>query len=424
MITVVGWDGSPLSVEAEQALASATLVVGGARHLAAVQVPQQARTVVLGSLERGLAELSRDRAGRAVVIASGDPGFFGIVRAIRRAGMTPTVLPAVSSVALAFARLGLAWDDALVVTTHGRGIAPAVNVCRSAPKVAVLTGPGAGPSELGAALVGSYRTLHVLTSLGTADEEWLECSPEEAALREWREPNVVLSIAPGDPGGPPRWLGAAIPAPRQWALPESGYLHRDSMVTKAEVRALVLARLGPGLGRCVWDVGAGSGSIAVECARFGAYAVAIEREAEACARIEANAGSHAVEVTVVHGDAPEVLAGLPAPDAVFVGGGGLPAVLGSANRRPGRVVAAFTAMDHALAARAVLRERGYTVDGVQLAANRFAELPDDSVRLAATNPVFVVWGIRLDTGPESAAGPAGAGDSRGSDDADGRGESS
>lgn len=399
MITVVGWDGSPLSEAAIDALASATLVVGGARHLAAVPVPQQARTVVLGSLERGLAELTRDRAARAVVLASGDPGFFGIVRALRSAGLDPVVLPAVSSVALAFARLGLSWDDALVVSTHGRALGPAVNVCRTHAKVAVLTGPGAGPAELGAALVGSYRTLHVLTALGTAEEEWLECAPEEAALREWREPNVVLSLAAefqqhGESDGPARWVAGAQPIPQQWALPEHEYLHRDSMVTKSEVRALVLARLGPGLGRCVWDVGAGSGSVAVECARFGAFSVAVEREAEACARIEGNAGSHGVDVTVVNGEAPDVLAGLPQPDAVFVGGGGLPALEGVADRRPTRIVAAFAAMDHALAARTVLNRRGYRVDGVQLAANRFADLPDDSTRLAATNPVFVLWGVQ------------------------------
>jgi precorrin-6Y C5,15-methyltransferase (decarboxylating) len=309
-------------------------------------------------------------------------------------------------VAQAFARLGVPWDDALVVSTHGRELGPALNVCRSNPKVAVLTGPGAGPAELGAALVGTYRTLHVLTALGTAEEDWLECSPEEAALREWREPNVVLSLAPGarepgESGGDARWLAGAQPIPRQWALPEHEYLHRDSMVTKSEVRALVLARLGPGLGRCVWDVGAGSGSIAVECARFGAYAVAIEREAEACARIEGNAGSHGVDVAVVLGEAPAALAGLPAPDAVFVGGGGLPSLIGAADRRPVRLVAAFAAMDHALLARAALAERGYTTDGVQLSANRFAELPDDSVRLAATNPVFVIWGVQQNDGGRS-----------------------
>jgi precorrin-6Y C5,15-methyltransferase (decarboxylating) len=79
---------------------------------------------------------------------------------------------------------------------------------------------------------------------------------------------------------------------------------------------------------------------------------------------------------------------------VFVGGGGLPALEGAAERRPTRLVAAFAAMDHALAARTTLVSRGYEVNGVQLAANRFADLPDDSTRLAATNPVFVLWGFR------------------------------
>src|SRR5205823_1596593 len=148
------------------------LVVGGARHLASLPVPQQARTVVLGSIERGIAELSRDRAGRAVVVASGDPGFFGIVRALRRAGLRPQVLPAVSSVALAFARLGLPWDDAAVVSAHGgvgeRGLRRAVNACRAYPTVAVLTGPGAGPAELAAALPG--RRLVVASRLGAPDE--------------------------------------------------------------------------------------------------------------------------------------------------------------------------------------------------------------------------------------------------------------
>jgi precorrin-6Y C5,15-methyltransferase (decarboxylating) len=407
MITVIGFDGSPLTGRAAEALAAASLVVGGARHLAAVPVPQQARTVVLGSLERGMAELARDSTGRAVVVASGDPGFFGIVRALRAAGHRPAVLPAVSSVAQAFARVGVPWDDALVVSTHGRDagrdVSRAANVCRSHSKVAVLTGPGAGPAELGAMLTGTYRTLHVLTNLGTDAEEWLDCSPEEAALRDWDEPNVVISLAPGEPGGPARWHAGADPAPSQWGLPEHEFLHRDSMVTKVEVRALVLARLGPGLGRCIWDVGAGSGSVAVECARLGAYAIAVERDPEACARVEANAGTHGVEVAVVAGEAPAVLEGLPDPDAVFVGGGGLPALVAAAARRPARLVASFAAMDHALAARAELRRGGYTVDGVQLAANRFAELPDDSVRLAATNPVFVIWGVRALPEPQEAS---------------------
>ena len=136
MITVVGMDGSPLGPLAEAALAAATLVVGGRRHLAALPVPAGpaavagVRTVVLGELAPAL-EVLAAHDGDAVVLASGDPGFFGIVRALRERGLAAVVLPAVSSVALAFARAGLPWDDAAVVSAHGRDLRPAVNVCRA-----------------------------------------------------------------------------------------------------------------------------------------------------------------------------------------------------------------------------------------------------------------------------------------------------
>src|SRR5215468_6049878 len=211
MITVVGMDGSPLTPQAEAALRSATLVVGGRRHLAALPTLAAARsgagdvaavgppgagarTVVLGELAPALDALAA-HDGDAVVLASGDPGFFGIVRALRERGLAAVVLPAVSSVALAFARAGLPWDDAAVVSAHGRDPRPALNVCRAHPKVAVLTGPGCGPAEIGAALAGWDRLLVVCEQLGSGAEQVTACSPAEAAARTWADPNVVLVLA-------------------------------------------------------------------------------------------------------------------------------------------------------------------------------------------------------------------------------------
>ena len=197
MITVVGMDGSALGPKAESALAAATLVVGARRHLAAVPVltaPSRARTIVLGELAPALDALAAHE-GDAVILASGDPCFFGIVRALRERALSFKVLPAVCSVALAFARAGLAWDDAVVVSAHGRNPRPAVNVCRAHPKVAVLTGPGCGPAEIAAALEGWDRRLVVAEHLGTEDERITECSPAEAAGRGWADPNVVLVLA-------------------------------------------------------------------------------------------------------------------------------------------------------------------------------------------------------------------------------------
>ncbi|MEH0827717.1 precorrin-6y C5,15-methyltransferase (decarboxylating) subunit CbiE [Micromonospora sp. CPCC 205739] len=403
-VTVVGIDaaGGPAHPGLAEALATAGLVVGAARHLAAAPVPPGCPTVTLGPLAPALDRLRAAVAAghQAVVLASGDPGFFGIVRRLRAAGLPLRVLPAVSSVGAAFARAGLPWDGAAVVTAHGRDPRPALNACRALPAVAVLTAPGAGAAELGAGLVGWSRRLVVAEHLGTPDERITWTTPEEAAGRRWADPHVLLSLAPtaGDPDGgagvgPMRADNQPGAAPAGgWALPESAYAHRDSMITKAEVRALVVARLRPRLGRLVWDVGAGSGSVGIECALLGAAVVAVERDPQAPVR--ANAARHGVDVRVVTGSAPGALRGLPDPDAVFVGGGGTEVLAAVAARRPERVVVALAALDRVAPAVHLLRDAGYAVEGSQLAAARLADLPGGSLRLAATNPVVVLTGER------------------------------
>jgi precorrin-6Y C5,15-methyltransferase (decarboxylating) len=441
--------------------------------------------IVMGPLRPALDALAA-HDGDAVVLASGDPGFFGIVRALRERGLGCVVLPAISSVARAFARAGLPWDDAVVVSAHGRELRAAVNVCRAHPKVAVLTGPGQGPAEIGAALAGWPRRLLVAEDLGGPGERLTECAPADAAQREWSDPNVVLSLAdpppvrpasaspvpepsattpapgsedggpvinrlvslgrhqsvdheagaePGVPRGPmnhtsPGRAGPGGPSPGRagpggpspggagpgwcwplwrergdegWALPQEAFEHRDSMVTKPEVRALALARLGPRPGALVWDVGAGSGSVAVECARFGAAVIAVDRDPAQCARVAANARRHGAEVRIVGGAAPEALDTLPDPDAVFVGGGGLAVVSAVAARRPARVVVALAAVQRAGLTLEALADAGYTVDGTLLQASRLAPLPGGAHRLAAANPVFLLW-ADLDHDP----GPSGA----------------
>jgi precorrin-6Y C5,15-methyltransferase (decarboxylating) len=395
-VTVIGLDGRPLDPGAAKALAEATLLVGAERHLAAVDAPGAARTLALGELERALDALSA-HAGPAVVLASGDPGFFGIVRSLRARGLAPVVFPAVSSVAQAFARQGLTWDDALVVSAHGRALAPAVNACRAHPKVAVLTGPSAGPAELGAALVNSRCTLVVAERLGSPDERVVTCTPSAAAALDWRDPNVVLVLGPGAGSSERGWRAPRESTPPGWALPEDAFEHRDGMITKAEVRALVLARLAPRTGDLIWDVGAGSGSVGVECARFGAAVIAIEKDPDAAALVARNAARHEVSVEVVAGSAPAALTELPDPDAIFIGCGSR--VAGACARRGARtVVVTLATVDGVAEVRELLTASGYAVDGALIQASRLALLGAGGragTRLAATNPVFVLWGDRL-----------------------------
>ena len=392
VISVLGWDGAPLREPARARLAGATLVCGGARHLAAVDVPAGSRTVVMGDV-RAAVHAAVEHDGDAVVLASGDPGLFGIVRRLRAAGVEPEVHPAVSSVALAFARAGLSWDDAVVTSAHGRDLRHAVAACRAHPKVAVLTAAGAGPAELGEALAQVPRRLFVAEDLGTPQERCSWVTPAQAGARAgWSDLNVVLAVDEARAVPPQRGWLAGREQPAGWALPEEAFRHRDGMVTKYEVRALALARLGPRLGDLVWDVGAGSGSVGVECARLGAAVVAVEQGP--VEHLRANAREHGVDVQVVHGRAPLALAGLPDPDAVFVGGGGADVaaiVQACVARGPRVVVVALAALDRVAAVRAALAP--YDVDGVQLSSARLRPL-GDAVGLAATNPVLVLWGTR------------------------------
>ena len=145
----------------------------------------------------------------------------------------------------------------------------------------------------------------------------------------------------------------------------------------------------------IWDVGAGSGSVAVECARFGAHVIAIEADPAQCERIQHNAATHGVRVQVRNGRAPGALEDLPLADAVFAGGGDH-VVLEAAIRaaRPDKIVVTLAAVSRVAETAALLTAHGYQPGGVQLQASRLSSLPNGQLRLAAENPVFVLWGNR------------------------------
>ena len=395
-IAVIGLDGRPLVQEAEDSIREAALVCGGQRHLEDLGIEPERAAALKGDLSDALARIE-GAEGPVAVLASGDPGFFGIVRLLgERFGPALRVFPAVSSVALAFARAGLHWDDAITVSAHGRNPRRAVNVCRSHPKVAVLTSPTFGPDQLAEALDGLDRTLVVAERLGGAEERVVRGDAATVAGMKWRDPNVVLVLDEGRVARPKGWGSSGIESPGRWALPESAFEHRSGMITKSETRALVLARLGPGPGDLVWDVGAGSGSVAVECARLGATVTAVERDAESSARIRGNAARHGVYVQAVEGEAPEALQGLPDPDAVFVGGTGAgfeETVKLAAVRARRSVVLTLITLERVVPAAKILEDCGLEVETTFLQASRMKGV-GELHRLAAETPVFVVSGSK------------------------------
>ncbi|MFJ8733226.1 precorrin-6y C5,15-methyltransferase (decarboxylating) subunit CbiE [Streptomyces bauhiniae] len=371
-VTVIGWDGSPLTEAARGALGAATLVAGAPHHLALQEIPAAAERVRLGSVGLAARRIAGHR-GTAVVLADGDPGFFGVVRTLRAPefGLEVEVVPGVSSVAAAFARAGMPWDDAHVVVAHPRTLRRAVNVCRAHSKVAVLTAPGAGPAELGLLLDGVHRTFVVCEEMGTENERVSVLTSDKAADHTWRDPNVVIVI-----GGPQTtlvgdgWIAGRDPGtgPRGWTQPDEVY---GGVLGEGEnelLRAAQLARLGPRTGDLVWDIGCGSGAFAVEAARAGAAVLAVDVDPESCARTDAAARQFGVQLQIVRGEAPHILENLPEPDVVRVGGGGAAVVSAVADRRPQRIVAHAATRDAAELIGRDLTEHGYRVECALLQA--------------------------------------------------------
>jgi precorrin-3B C17-methyltransferase/precorrin-6y C5,15-methyltransferase (decarboxylating) CbiE subunit/precorrin-6Y C5,15-methyltransferase (decarboxylating) CbiT subunit len=389
VIHVVGLlGGRPVGDEAVEALRSARLVAGGTGQLRAVAdllAPGVETATVAGGLA-ALEDVAR-HPGPVVVLASGDPGFHGIVRALgaRLGPERLAVHPAPSSVALAFARLGLPWDDAVVASCHTGDAARAAARVAGAPVAAVLCGPAAPPEAVGAALeaLGAHHPLvAVATRLGETGDAVTRLDGVAALAAGHFDHRSVVVLA-----HPPSPVRAAA---RTGGRPVAAFAHRAGMITKPEVRSVVLGHLDLPERGVLWDVGAGSGSVAIEAALAarGLRVLAVERDPDAAATIAANAAALGAMVEVIEGAAPGALSGLPRPDRVFVGGGGidvLDAALDAA--APGaRVVATYAAADRALAARARLGGLA------QVSVDRATDLPDGGVRFVADNPVFVAWG--------------------------------
>ncbi|MDD7936408.1 precorrin-6y C5,15-methyltransferase (decarboxylating) subunit CbiE [Actinomycetospora straminea] len=321
-VTVVGIgaDGWPgLGEPARAALEKADVVLGAPRQLALLPSSAAEHVTWPSPLMPALPGLLAEHADRSLaVLASGDPTFYGIGSAVLAHDPTATVLPAPSSLALACARLGWAAQDVEVLSTVGRPLAAVRAALAPRRRLLVLVPDGEAPAALAAALTAwgyGEATLTVLASLGAPGE-----SRADGRARDWDQPAgdplaVVAVTCPEVPDD--RLLGRAP------GLPDDAYDH-DGQLTKAEVRALSVTALRPVPGALLWDVGGGAGSVGIEWMRHhpACRSISVEVRDDRAERIRANAATLGVPgLRVVVGRAPEALAGLDAPDAVFVGGG-------------------------------------------------------------------------------------------------------
>lgn len=309
-----GWDG--LTPSSRERVVGASVLVGGSRHLSLVPcVSGQTRASWPSPLVAGLPSFLAEYAGREVVaLASGDPLVSGIATTLLDLGVPVEVVPAVSSVALARARMGWSAESCEVVTVVGRSMARVVRELAPGRRILVLSSDASTPASVAALLTASgwgSSDMTVLGDLGAPGE-----SSVSGVASTWSSESPALNVIALAVSG----NGLASWAP---GLPDEAF-ENDGQLTKRDLRASALARLAPAPGQLLWDVGAGAGSIGIEWMRADhtCRTIAIESDPQRAARIGRNASALGVpDLAVVVGRAPGALVDLEPPDAIFIGGG-------------------------------------------------------------------------------------------------------
>src|SRR5262245_31016767 len=310
---------------ARQLVEQAELVVGAESTLASLPKLKAERLVVGSNLDAAIERLGRSGDKRVVVLASGDPLFYGVARYLcDKLGKDRfEVVPHVSSMQLAFARVKESWEEAYLTNLANRPLEQAIEKIRVAAKAGLFTSDQSPPKAVAKALLDrriDYFSAYVCENLGSPDERVTQGELAEIATQDFSPLNVMVLVRrPNVPDRPSEAIGR-----RLFGNPDEAFLQskpKQGLLTPAEVRAIALAQMDLGPTSIVWDIGAGSGSVAIEAAQIAALGTvyAIEMDQEDHGLITANAERFGVSnLVAVLGRAPEAWAELPDPDCVFV----------------------------------------------------------------------------------------------------------
>ena len=394
-VTLIGMgSGQPenLTLQGLAALRQADLILGARRLLAVLPAGCTENRAAAHRPDEVAELLQTSGAENAVLVYSGDTGFYSgassMMEKLEALGVRARVLPGLSSIQLLAAALGRPWQGWNLVSAHGRTCDPVAECMQGRPTF-FLTGGSEDPATLCAQLAaegfGDVQGV-VGQCLGTPEEKLFRGSVKELAAGRFNSLSVLLVEA------------AEVLPRRAPGLPDEAFERGDVPMTKQEVRAAVLAKLAVRPEDILWDVGAGTGSVSVELAlaapRGRVYAV--ECRPEGCALIKANREKFRTRnLVLVEGLAPDALSDLPAPDAVFIGGskGSLAAIVDAAlDKNPdARICVSAIALETLSAAVAALTAKGRTVQVSQIAVSR-ARAVGGLHLMMAQNPIYLITG--------------------------------
>ncbi len=390
---------------ARQVIADADLLIGADNTLSRIPPGKQQRLMVGNDLQVALDAVGDRGNKKVVVLASGDPLFYGVARYLcDRLGKDAfDVIPHVSSMQLAFARVKESWEEAYLTNLATQSMENVLERVRTADRVGLFTSESATPGVIAQQLLArgiDYFSAYVCENLGSPDERVTQGELAEVAAMTFDPLNVMILIRKPDmPDRPSERIGR-----RLFGNPDEAFLQskpKQGLLTPCEIRSMALAEMDLGPASVVWDVGAGSGSVSVEAAQIASAGrvFAIEMDADDHRLIVANAERFGVSnLTAVLGRAPEAWSKLPDPDAVFIGGTGrdvapLVESVFARVRIGGRVVVNVASVENVGLVHASLQRHAADVKVWMLNVAR-GTYQLERIRFDALNPSFLLAAVK------------------------------
>jgi precorrin-6Y C5,15-methyltransferase (decarboxylating) len=405
----IGNDGlTGLTAKARDLILSAELVLASDNSLSLMPELKAERFRIGTDLQEVVRALESNSTKRMVIVAGGDPLFYGVARYLcERLGKDRfEVLPHVSSMQLAFARVKESWEEAYLTNLATHSLDEVLDRIRIAEVVGLFTSESHDPPAIARQLLShglDYFRAYVCENLGAPDERVTQGELPDIQSMEFSPLNVmILKRKPGRPDAPPlrALTQPGSPQFRRFGNPDEMFAQsrpKSGLITQAEVRAVSLAQLDIQPGSVVWDVGAGSGAVAIEAAQLAnpGMIYAIEQDAADYHLILTNAQAFGVRnLKAIHGTAPAVFAELPAPDAVFIGGTGreigrLLEATYTALRPSGRLVVNVATLESLNTTYVALKNLASPVHVLLFNVSRGVE-QFETLRFDAVNPTFLL----------------------------------